>query len=405
MPAWSLRPPQVVLAPETAWALLRAFAPPDAPLPAPVDGERAAAAAVTYDLAVRIAWRIPLEQLAAEVGPRQARELAVRQLAVQAVGKRVMAVAQDLAARLAGVGVPVALLKFAALYLRGHVAPGSRGVSDLDILIPAAAAEPVRAQLRRAGFTERRLIHVPHHLPPLLSPDGVAVEVHIALPGVADDAAFEELAASGLLERWPPLAGEGYLPTRALLVAHCLAHGLLQHGSAPQAYPPLRMLADLVDLGLAGPDGAALGEEAYPLLSKRLPHWAVAAACSLCRALAAGEAGAVLAEDAESGAGLLLRHVLAGPVDRRYQEALRWSAIAGLDGTPRSLRQWLGELWQALYLTRGQVELMHGPQSSRWGTFYWRLRRPLDIAVRLPRYAWAALRHLLARRRSARTPV
>jgi hypothetical protein len=397
VPTWSLRPPPLVLAPEVAWALLRAFAPPHTPLAGAVEGERAVAAAVTHDLAVRIAWRIPAEQLAGEVGQGQARELAVRQLAAEVVGERLLELAQELSERLGRLGVPVALLKFAALRLGGHVAAGSRGASDLDLLVPAAAAGTVQAELRRAGFSERRLLHVPHHLPTLLAPSGMAVEVHTALPGVAGDATFQELLAAGLLERCHGLAGEGYLPKRRLLVAHCLAHGLLQHGLAPQAYPPARMLADLVDLGLAGEEGARLGEEAYPLLVARLPQEAVTAACSLGRVLAAGEADKLLADNPNSTAGVLLRHVLAGPVDQRYQEALRWSAIAGLDGTPRSLRQWLGELWQALYLTRGQVEVMHGPQASQWGYLYWRARRPLELALRLPRYAWAALRHLVAR--------
>ncbi len=378
--------------------LHRAFADPRRAVPLPVEGGRAVELAVAYDLAPRIACRIPFEELQAELGPAAARALAVRQLAVEAWGERVVGLAKEVGGWLQRASVPVAFLKFAALRLGGHVAAGTRAATDLDVLVPSHAAAAARQALLGEGCREERLIHVSHHSYPLLTPAGVPVEVHTAVPGVRlsgrqGDATFDALLDAGLLVA--PRDGEGayLLPCHELLLAHCLAHGLWQHATAPLAYPPMRMLADLVDLGLAA--SAELEAQAAALVAGAVPREAVAAAAALGAALAAGPSDELLAST-DDGAPRLLRHLLAGPVDGQYQRALRFHALRGLVGmAPGRL---LAELRQALWLSRAQVELMHGPQRSAWGYLGVRLQRPFALCVHLVRYAGAALGHRLRTR-------
>jgi len=398
--SWPLTPPPVAATPELRWALARAFAAEGEPPPPPADGERAVATAITHDLAVRIAARTPFERLRGEVGEAAAKTLVTHQLAVEGWGERVLAVAGEVRRWLEEAGVPVVLLKFAALRCAGHVPAGGRAASDLDVLVPATCAATARRALLASGCREERLLRVPHHLFPFLTPRGVPVEVHTRLPGVAlpgaADATFEALEGAGLLTREG--GAEGWLlPARELLVAHCLVHGLVQHGTAPLSYPPMRMVADLVDLGVGTPGDQALMSAVASLVGGRLPPEALAAVGELCRVLRAGTAAHLLA-GADDGAARLLRHALAGPVDRRYQQALRWRAILGVAGEPRTVGGWLRELGQALWLTPGQVEVMHGPQRSAWGVAFWRLVRPLELLLRLPRYAWGAVRHRWGRR-------
>lgn len=400
-----LRPPPVEATGEVEWALARAFARFPASAADAVDGRRVVSLAVTHDLAARIAARTPFEQLRDEIGYENALELAKRQLIVEAAGERLLDAARDIAARLQAPGIPVAVVKFAALRLGGHVGAGARAAGDLDLLVPAAAAGRVRTVLLDAGYREVRLIDVAHHLSALVRADGVAVEVHTALPNVdagGDGGGFDALLAAGLLKPATALPASCLVPSREVLAAHCLVHGLVQHLGAPQSYPAMRMLADLVDLGLAGPLGDELGEQAGRLVSRSLAREDVEAAKALCRALVAGAAAALLAPGRDDPPARLLRHVLAGAVDSRYRDTLRWRAITGLDGPRRSLRGWLGELRQAVFITRGQVEVMHGPQRGEWGYAFWRLLRPLQLMARLPRYAWQAARHRLSLRATGR---
>lgn len=385
--------------PELVWALWRAFAErDDAPL-GPADGPRAVEVAIAHDLAVRIAARTSFERLREEVGAAGARTLATHQLAVEGWGERVLAVAHEVAAWLGEAGVPLVLLKFAALRFAGVVAPGGRAASDLDVLVPEQQAVQARAALLAVGYRQVRLLDVAHHLTPFLAPSGVPVEVHTTLPGVVlpgarADATFDALQGAGLLGP-APLGGNVRLPKPELLVAHGLVHGLVQHGATPLAYPPMRMLADLVDLGVGTAGDEALLAAGASLAARRLPPAAVAAVAMLCRALRAGETERLLSGP-DSGAARLLRHVLAGPSDRRYQDALRFQSLFG--GPERSVSTFLRDVRQALWITPGQVELMHGPQRGAWGVMFWRLVRPLELLLRLPRYAWGAVRHRWGRR-------
>ena len=130
------------------------------------------------------------------------------------LGDRVTQLAHDLAARnllvdaetettlghLAALDVPCILLKGAARRALAHELPfaDARPTFDLDILVPAAAAPDVWHALRREGYL---LVHPGrkprpehHHLPGLLGPVGVAVEIHTSVaPGISPEVSWERL--------------------------------------------------------------------------------------------------------------------------------------------------------------------------------------------------------------------
>ena len=187
-------------------------------------------------------------------------------------------------------------------------------------------------------------------------------------------------------------------------------HGLAQHGWTPHAYSLLKMVADLVDLGFAGPGGPELAGLAARWIARDVAAEEVAAARRLCVALAAGAtgpaetAGAARAATATVGAAgaagvdlaewetsrapeaVLLRHALAGRIDPGYAESLRLALFRRVPSdapeAARLARAVAGTVW----LSRAQVDALYGPPRRRLGYLGRRLRRPLDLLARLGRY-------------------
>jgi len=95
----------------------------------------------------------------------------------------------EVAARLARVGVPFALLKGAARQYRDEPTAALHASSDIDVLLPADQLDAAVAALRAQGYAERasepkredyRAHH--HHYAPLFPPGpGYAIELHWAL--------------------------------------------------------------------------------------------------------------------------------------------------------------------------------------------------------------------------------
>ena len=104
-------------------------------------------------------------------------------------------------AALGDAGIPVLLLKGAALAFGDYASPGLRPMNDVDLLVPAAAAAGARRALESAGFrpSER---HVEGFLESIhglafRGPDGLEVDLHwhtlLERPSrAADDLMFEE---------------------------------------------------------------------------------------------------------------------------------------------------------------------------------------------------------------------
>jgi hypothetical protein len=398
------RPPPVDLSPALGWVLARAFGPLAMELP-PVEPAAALAAARRFELAARLAARLPRERWAAELGDEGAAELRRERIGAVAAEVRLLDLAREVAAAAERVGTPVALLKFAALTASGAAATGSRPACDVDLLAPAAGAAALHAALRARGWSASPLAGGDHQLAALASPAGPAVEIHLHLPGVRlpqagarraggdRSATYEDLAAAGLLA---PLAGwpdACRLPARAVLAAHALVHGIAQHGFAPDAYAQLKMIGDLIDLGLSGADGTALAELAGELVAADVSVEEVAAAVRLAAALAAGNdlRQRLRAPGAAAGEIALLRHALAGRSDARYRAALKLGLRPQPGDGPRALSL-ARAVWGTVFLSRAQVVAIYGRPAGRWGYLGRRLARPFDLALRLASYAAAARR-------------
>jgi len=396
------RPPRVVAPPAVRWMLQRAFGPLDAPFLEPLDPEAALAAARRFETSARLAARQGARRLAAELGPA-ATALQRDRAAATALGLRLSAVAGEVATAAAPLGIPLVFLKFAALTATGVSAPGARAACDVDVLVPAAAAPELQRALLARGWRPSGMPEGEHQLPALVHARGGVVEVHRLLLGVrlagGGSATAGELARRGLLEPLPELPGDCAVPSREVQAAHTLVHGLGQHGWWPGSYPLLRMVADLIDLGIGmggiggigGKGRAALAAAAAALVARDVTAGEAAAAAALCAALAAGDD--LLADPGDPrGEAVLLRHILAGRLDPDYAAALRLGLFRAQpsDRPPawRLARLMLG----AVFLSRAQVDAIYGVPRQPFGYLGRRLWRPFDLLRRLGRYGARTVR-------------
>lgn len=393
-------PPALVPGPAVPWMLLRAFGPVGAAAAA-VEPHAVLALCRRFEVSSRVAARQGRARLAAELGAAAAEGFARDQAAAAGGGLRIVALAERVAAAAAPLGARPIFLKLAALELSGALAPGSREGCDLDVLVPAGRAGELQAALVGAGFRASPMPPYEHQLAALESAGGI-VEVHRMLLGVRvagrRSATAEDLEREGLLQALPALAGHAAAaPVPAVAAAHALVHGIAQHGWAPHAYSLLKMVADLVDLGFAGPDGPALAERAARWIARDVAPAEVEAARCLGAALAAGAAPGDLVGWGKSPApeAVLLRHALAGRLDPGYERALRLAlfrrAPSDAPEAVRLARAVAGTVW----ISRAQVDAIYGPPRGRFGYLGRRLGRPLDLLARLGRaglHAWRVRR-------------
>jgi hypothetical protein len=404
--AFRFRPPPIELTRELRWALLRAFAPVDASVAMDVDVPSAVELAGRLGLAPRIGVRA---RDAAELARHaEAAAILVRATQTAAVSQlQAREAALEVAAAARAQGLPTCLLKGVALAESGVIAAGSRQVGDVDVLVPADAEPGLVAELVRRGFRSGAGEDYPHHAPPLLHPRLGMIEVHRHLPGVetsrADPharrrfATFDDLRSAGLLETWRD-GGEGaWLPTSTAFAAHALAHCLAQHGFRPGAYPQLRLLGDLLDLGIAAEDGPSLLAATLPLVERSVGAAEARAAADLCHALAAGRLDE-LAGDAPPA--LLMRHLLAGALDERYAEALKLQELARPLHAGSRLAGWWSAAWQAVALSPAQLDRVYGKPAGPWGRLGQRLRRPFDLLRRSLRARLASASHPTEKKRA-----
>lgn len=379
-------PPDVFLTPEIRWLLAGAFGPPGQPLPPPPDRAAFVETAVLLDLVPRLVTRLGAVRLQQELGESVAGRLLAeyRDSAVRSV--QLVGLARQVAAAAAGCSIPLVFLKFGALVLGGYVEPGGRGAVDVDVLVPPAQARELQAALIRSGYREADLPEHEHQLRPLVHPAGPCLEIHTVLLGVRisgkDSATAPVLENVGLLVPLGELPGKCSLPTREVLAAHALVHGLAQHGLAPRAYPLLRMAADLLDLGVLGMAENGRPDPVRRWLDRAVSPAEVDETIALCRTLASG----VLAEPAQAGAAgtRLLRHILAGTFDQAYESSLRRSRVMSTLTDRSRPAELLFSLWKAVWPTRAQLDVLY-PRSSGGRTAWLRLRRPFDLLWRFAR--------------------
>jgi len=280
--------------------------------------------ALALGLVERIGARVPASRLVSEVGPEAARQLAASRLWVLAGVRELCSLIPALAETAASASVPIVLLKFAALHVGGYLAEGSRAAGDVDVLVREGDAERLAGVLIARGFWTAQATSADHHRPPLRDGLGRVVELHTRLPGLRRPGGrrfcgFDELASAGALDPAPGLAEGCHLLRRDPLAAHAIAHGLAHHGGA-DAYPLMRMLADVIDI--LGDDCRGRGARAREWLDDDVRPADLESALALGDALRAGRLDDLLAAPASQGEGALLRHVLASALDADYRASL-----------------------------------------------------------------------------------
>jgi len=377
--------------------LLRAFGPPSAPPPRPVDAAACLALARRFELSARVAARNGRERLAAELGAETADGFRRDQSMTAALGLRLLAVARDVAEAAVPLDLPlVVFLKYVALDAVGLPVVGARSACDVDVLVPAGREGDLQRALLARGYHDSGLREGEHQLPSLTHPGGGKVEVHRRMPGVrpasSRSATLEALAGAGLLSAVPGLPGRCAVPVPGVLAAHALVHGLGQHGFWPDSYPLFKMVGDLADLGFADPGKL---EEIAPWVARDVSREEAEAVRRLCGALVAGSdpAGWPGEEGEEVGGEMvLLRHILAGRLDPDYAAAMRLGFFHSQPSDHPPLVRLLRSVVDALVLSRAQIDAIYGPPRHPLGYLGRRLARPLDLLRRLGSYGIKALR-------------
>lgn len=386
-------PPPLALTPEVRWMLLRAFGPVGAPFPETMEPAAALRLARRFEVSARIAARQGRENLTAEIGAEAAAGFGHDRLAAAAVAMRLTVGARRVAEAAAPLDIPLTFLKFAALDGMGLLAAGSRSACDVDVLAPEERTRELWNVLAAAGWRGGDHSGYEHQLPALVSDEGGTVEVHRVLLGVRLEgrasAGWEALDRHGLLEPMAGLPGRCAAPVPEVLAAHVLVHGVGQHGFFPAAYSLLKMVADLLDLGL----DAALSPRAIAWVARDVSPEEAEAVRRLCGRLAAGE-------DPPGWTGpeeILLRHVLAGRLDPDYEKALRLGLFRAHPSDRPAAVRLAHAVWDAVALDDAQIDALYGPPRSRLGYLGRRLARPFDLLWRLGRYGvrWLRVKGIL----------
>ncbi len=389
------RPPQVVVSRELEWLLVRAFSVGEMRLFC-LGPHEAVVLSRRLDLAPRIAHRTPRALLDQELPATGVAALVASLGAAALANERLLGATREVLEAGAEIGGAV-LLKGMALFLTGRTPVEARGASDVDILVAERSEAAMAAALERRGFhADTTGPPCEHQLPGFHRAPGETVEVHRFLPGVRQPgrdgfASLGSLEADGLLERLPGLPGPVFTPSSPVLMAHALVHGLAQHGFAPHAYPLMRMIADLIDLGVGAPAGRESWERAGSFVARHVGVGEREGAWELCRHLVAGEPWPE-ALRREDPAEALLAHIVAGALDPCYERSLRLRIPGSAPSLlPRPLA-WLRDVGRSLWPTTAHLDALEGPNGSRGRLPGARVRRIMTQVRRAFGSAWSVLR-------------
>jgi hypothetical protein len=392
------RPPLTELSAELRWVLRRAFGPPDSPW---LEGDALGSDVVfdlveRLDLVARIGARTPMEMLAAEIGT----EVAGRFREEYSAGTALSLVVEQVCREVAEAGrdhrMPTIFLKGAALQLYGRVAPGSRTMCDVDVLVPVEGAGRLQEAMVAAGCQALDVPESEHQMQYLTHRTGLGVEVHLMIPGVRlegdTSVTADQLLQTGMCRSLPSLSGSCFVPDDQVTLAHLLVHGIAQHGFAPHAYPLSRLLADVQDFELDEAEWEAFLAGGSGWIQDDVSREEVGAVRGLVERLEVGEDPGVIAAGGDEP-GVLLRHLVAGVLDESYLRAMKFRSLAAKPvdvGRPRSV---LKTVRNALWPARAQIDILYGRPRSELGYWGWHLWRPFDLVGRAVRYGVAAIRH------------
>jgi hypothetical protein len=330
------------------------------------------------------------------VGEEASEFLRQSSLSVAARAVLVGQVCDEIGGAAEAAGVPIILLKGAALLAGGYAAADSRAMADIDILVDPPHAARLKSELVNRAFSLAEPLGSDHDLLLAVHESGLVVEGHRWIPGMDLEkgvpAAASDLIRRGLCVNQRPDSDYYLLPNRAVLMAHALAHGIAQHGLAPDKYPILRMLADLQDLAPGEAEWRAFEESAGGWLDCSVSADEIAAVRKLLRHLAAAEDLPALVEASRPEA-LILRHVVAGATDDTYRNAIRARhRMVGASGDS-TLSKVSDLISSGLFLTRAQIDHIYGAPQSPLGYWGWRFWRPFHLVIRACHYAWAWILH------------
>lgn len=339
------RPPPFPLDAELEWVLQRALGPLTWKPNSSLSGQRLIDVALRLDVAARIGARHPRELIEREMGATAAHRLREQYVGTVARGALLDHALNQLLERARRSDVSCILLKYAALNRMGVLRVGSRVASDVDVLVPHARARQFQAILQESGYQDLELPESSHQLPALRDHTGILIELHVHVPLVTlgqgqPFARAEDLLGAGLTIQ----SDNALLPDAAIVAAHAIAHGLIQHAQVPQVCSALKTFADLADLDLARP---GVVEQARAYLSTTMTAEDLTNVQTLARALREGDLEAAMA----GGPGIILRHALASQLDRHYAIRLRLGALTEWRGTsvrrsPAQLLRSLRAAWE-----------------------------------------------------------
>ena len=172
-----------------------------------------------------------------------------------------------------------------------------------------------------------------------------------------------------------------------------LVHVLGQHAYWPAAYPQIQLIADLQDLGLANEPSSNFLDEILPRIESDVAKEEVPVILQLVERLSRGErVSQIVAGDDKAGA--MARHILAGASNPEYRQALKAEGSLQVVAGQSPSHSALVTLKKAIFLTRGQIDIIYGPPKNALGYLGWRLWRPFDLLGRTWRSAmtWLQVR-------------
>ena len=315
-------PPHAGLGEEVRWALLRSFADPGLNGTRLGNPESCLQIARRLGLLPRIFGRQPKELLKAELGEYFEEAWHVMQVSM-ARGLALHRAIKLVDDSVSSLGATYCLIKGAALAVQSNLSLGLRGAGDIDVLMHAEHAVSLQRVLKSNGFSQRTTAHPNYHLPSLADNSGAAIEIHTNLPYVgqshtAAGTTLGDLMVSGQIEAARGLSNCAFVPKPAVMLAHCIAHGIAQHGFIPQSYRLMKMAADAIDLEMTTND--AVVESASLWLRSSVSTEELRALQIVCEALTAGNLESIWFRS--GGAGRLLRHLVLSELEPQYAKGL-----------------------------------------------------------------------------------
>lgn len=381
-------PPNSKLDDNVAWVLTRAFAPPVTTERAP-HHERLDCAR-RLRLLPRILSRTPRNLLVADLGEAATERLVLEHRRQVARGLGIRRTQQQVADAAHDLDTSLVLLKFAALCELGCTSPASREACDLDVLVDANHAAALADRLCDIGYKCPPRRGPPHQPYVLHSPAGIMVELHVHIPYLrlgaeGSFATLDMLKSASVVGPLDPDDETVLIPSRSLMAAHLILHGMVQHGFEPQTYPGWRLISDLTDLGFS--EDQTLQADSRRWIETCVSAEEIDALSVLITTLRLGRVDALW--PSSDGAALLLRHHVLVVTDGQYRarvmlrrqvQALREEGLA----------KWARSLWTyAFALPDANLRRIY--QHSKLSMFWLRVLRPADFAWRGFRRAWRAV--------------